>query len=58
MENVLAYPGLGRTVVEALIKKDLYLVMAAVMMSSVLLIVGNLIADLLLAWSDPRIRLE
>ncbi|NUP90051.1 MAG: ABC transporter permease [Candidatus Sumerlaeia bacterium] len=58
VENVLQWPGLGRTVVEALVSKDLYLVMASVIMSSVLLIVGNLIADLLLAWSDPRIRLR
>jgi peptide/nickel transport system permease protein len=58
VENVMSWPGLGRTVVEALINKDLYLVMASVVMASVMLIVGNLIADLLLAWSDPRIRLE
>lgn len=58
VENVMSWPGLGRTVVEALINKDLYLVMAAVVMASVLLILGNLIADLLLAWNDPRIRLE
>ncbi|MBN1478258.1 ABC transporter permease, partial [Candidatus Sumerlaeota bacterium] len=44
VENVMAWPGLGRTVVQALVAKDLYLVMAAVLMSSVLLIVGNLIA--------------
>lgn len=58
VENVLSWPGLGRTVVEALFAKDLYLVMAAVMMASVMLIIGNLIADLLLAWSDPRIRVK
>ena len=58
VENVMAWPGLGRTVVEALFAKDLYLVVASVMMASVMLIVGNLIADILLAWNDPRIRLE
>ncbi len=58
VENVLSWPGLGRTVVEALFAKDLYLVMAAVMMASVMLIIGNMIADMLLAWSDPRIRLR
>jgi peptide/nickel transport system permease protein len=58
VENVLAWPGLGRTVVEALFFRDMYLVLAAVMMASVLLIIGNLIADILLAINDPRIRLE
>jgi peptide/nickel transport system permease protein len=58
VENVLAWPGLGRTVVEALFAKDLYLVMASVIMASVMLIIGNLLADLVLAWNDPRIRLR
>jgi peptide/nickel transport system permease protein len=58
VENVLVWPGLGRTVVQALFAQDLFLVMAAVLMASTMLIVGNLIADLLLAWCDPRIRLR
>jgi len=32
--------------------------MASVMMGALMLMLGNLLADLLLAWSDPRIRLE
>ncbi len=58
VETVMAYPGLGRTVVEALFSQDEYLVVAALLMGTVLLIVGNLVADLLLALSDPRIRLQ
>ncbi|MCD6384707.1 ABC transporter permease [Candidatus Sumerlaeota bacterium] len=58
VEVVFSYPGLGRTTIEALFAKDMYLVVAAVLMSSVMLIIGNLIADLILALSDPRIRLE
>jgi peptide/nickel transport system permease protein len=56
MEVVLSWPGLGPLVLEAILSRDVYVVMAAVMLSSVFLVVGNLIADLLLYWSDPRIR--
>ena len=58
VEIVFSYPGLGRTTVEALFSKDMYLVVATVLMASVLLIIGNLISDILLSISDPRIRLE
>ena len=58
VETVMSYPGLGRTVVEALFAQDEYLVVAALLMGTVLLVLGNLVADLLLALSDPRIRLR
>lgn len=58
VETVMSYPGLGRTVVEALFAQDEYLVVASLLMGTVLLIAGNLIADVLLALSDPRIRLQ
>ncbi|MBI1840914.1 MAG: ABC transporter permease [Verrucomicrobia bacterium] len=58
VENVMAWPGLGRLTMESLSKKDHELVVASVVMATALLVVGNLIADLLLAWSDPRIRLK
>ena len=58
VENVMAWPGLGRLTMEALFAKDYQLVVASVVMATGLLIVGNFIADLLLASSDPRIRLK
>lgn len=58
VENVMAWPGLGRLTMESLQKKDHELVVAAVVMATALLVIGNFIADLLLAWSDPRIRLK
>lgn len=57
-EQVFAWPGLGRLTVEALLAKDEPLVMAAVTLLTLMLVAGNLIADLLLAAMDPRIRLE
>jgi len=58
VENVMNYPGLGQPVFEAFLRQDQFVVVAAVLMGCIMLIVGNLLADLLLAWSDPRIRLE
>lgn len=52
------WPGLGRLILQAVLAQDLYLVMASLVMGAVMLIVGNLIADLLLKVVDPRIRLE
>ncbi|HUK65122.1 MAG TPA: ABC transporter permease, partial [Dongiaceae bacterium] len=54
-EIVFAWPGLGRITYEALMTRDTYLVLGGVLMASVVLVLGNLVADLLLAFSDPRI---
>lgn len=51
------WPGLGRLILQALLVQDLYLVMASLMMGAVMLILGNLLADLLLKLVDPRINL-
>ncbi|NEO25454.1 MAG: ABC transporter permease [Kamptonema sp. SIO4C4] len=52
------WPGLGRLTLQALMTQDLYVVMGSLMMGAVMLIVGNLLADLMLKVADPRIRLE
>ncbi len=57
-EYFFNWPGLGRLILQAVIAQDLYLVMASLMMGALMLIVGNLLADLLLKFADPRIRLE
>ncbi len=55
-EYVFQYPGLGRLILEAVMKSDINLVMASLMMGTIMLILGNLIADILLMLTDPRIR--
>ena len=57
-ETILAYPGLGALTLEAARKLDVNLTMVTLMMGAVMLIIGNLIADLLLKFADPRIQLE
>ena len=53
-EIIFSWPGLGRLTLDAILTQDQYLVMGSVLMASVVLILGNLIADLLLAIADPR----
>ena len=57
-EVILSWPGLGPLLVESIFSRDVYVVVAVVMLSSVFLVMGNLLADLLLFASDPRIRTE
>lgn len=58
MEVILSWPGLGPLLVEAILGRDIYVVIGVVMLSSVFLVAGNLFADVLLFASDPRIRVE
>ena len=55
-EYVFQYPGLGRLILEAVMKSDINLVMASLMIGSIMLILGNLLADILLILTDPRVR--
>ena len=57
-ETYFNWPGLGKLILEAVTAQDLYLVMASLMMGAVMLILGNLLADLALSVVDPRIRLQ
>ena len=58
VENIMAWPGLGRLTMEAFFQKDSYVVVDCVVMATALLVIGNFVADILLAWTDPRIRLK
>lgn len=57
-EIIFAWPGLGRLILEAVMSQDLYLVMGSLFMGAILLVLGNLSADILLATIDPRIKLR
>jgi peptide/nickel transport system permease protein len=58
IENVFAYPGIGRLTVNSLQQNDYTIAMACVMMFAVLTLVGNLIADVLYGVMDPRVRFD
>lgn len=56
IEAIFAWPGVGRVLVEAVQARDYPVVMAATAVSAVLVVLGNLMAELLAAWADPRLR--
>ncbi len=58
VEMVLAYPGLGYLTLEAARKLDMNVVMANLLLGSVMLVLGNLLADIMLTKVDPRIKLD
>jgi peptide/nickel transport system permease protein len=58
VEIIFAYPGVGKVMLEAVLNKDLYVVMGSMMLGGTLLLIGNVIADILLAVVDPRIRYD
>lgn len=55
---ILSMPTVGPLYLDALRSQDMYLAGTILVMLSALLLLGNLLADLLLAWVDPRVRLE
>jgi peptide/nickel transport system permease protein len=58
VEAILGLQGLGQLMLQAVRSQDLYLVLADLVMGTVLLIVGNLLADIALTVIDPRIKLD
>jgi peptide/nickel transport system permease protein len=58
VETVFAWPGMGRLSVTAIFQRDYPVVTAAALGASVMVVLGNLLADLLYAIADPRIRVR
>ena len=58
LEIILDYPGLGSLMYTAVRSQDQFLVMGGFMMGACMLLLGNLLAELLLVWVDPRISYQ
>ena len=58
IETIFAWPGMGRTIVGAIFQRDYPVVLASAFVISIMVIVGNLIADILYSVVDPRVRVE
>jgi peptide/nickel transport system permease protein len=58
IENIFAYPGMGRLGYEAVLERDYPTLVALNFVTAALVLVGNLLADVLYAVVDPRVRLE
>ena len=57
-ETIFAWPGMGRTLVEAINMRDYPVVMAGSFFFALTVVIANLVADVLYAVVDPRIRYE
>jgi peptide/nickel transport system permease protein len=58
IERIFSWPGIGRLAVDAVSSRDYPIVMGTVIVGAVLVILGTILADILLATVDPRIRFE
>src|SRR5690606_16475098 len=58
VETIFAWPGMGRVIFDAIFGRDYPLVMATTFLFAVMVVLGNLLADVLYAVADPRIRYD
>lgn len=56
VERIFSWPGMGRTIVDAVSFRDYPLVAGGVIVTSIGVVAGSLLADLAVAWADPRVR--
>ena len=55
IESLFGWPGMGRLALEAVLARDFSVLLGVLLLSSLLVIVANMVIDLLHAWLDPRI---
>ena len=58
VEVVFAWPGMGRLTYDAILTQDTSVVLATTLLATLFVVLGNLFADLAMAWADPRVRLQ
>lgn len=58
VENLFAWPGMGRLMIDGVIQRDYFMVQAVVLIFAVIYILLNLVAELVHGWLDPRIRFD
>jgi|GEM_PF-347450 len=56
VETIFSWPGMGRLGLEAVFKRDYPVIMAGILFGAMMIIAGQLLADVLYAWANPRIR--
>ena len=58
VENIFSWPGMGQLAVQSLNQRDYPVMMGIVLLSSVLILFGTLLSDILYALVDPRVRYD
>lgn len=56
VEQIFAWPGIGREVLQAIYRIDLPVILGAVLVAAIAIAIANLLADLVQLWADPRLR--
>jgi peptide/nickel transport system permease protein len=56
VETVFGWPGIGRLMYESILRRDYPVLMANLLITTVLVVIVNLIVDLIYAWLDPRVK--
>lgn len=56
VETIFTWPGMGRLGLRAVFERDYPVIMAGILFGSMMIILGQLVADVLYAWANPRIR--
>ena len=54
-ETIFAWPGMGRLIFDAIMGNDFNLAVVALLLATVLTLIGNFLADVAYVWLDPRI---
>ena len=57
-EQIFSWPGIGRAAIAAITARDVFVVTAVTLAATVMVVVGNLLADIMYAIADPRVRLK
>jgi peptide/nickel transport system permease protein len=58
VERVFSWPGMGMMVTNAIFVRDYPLIVASVVVGAMMVMLGNLVADIAYAWADPRVRVR
>ena len=58
IESIFSWPGMGRTLLDAVLKEDMPLALGAFVLLGVMTLVAHLIADVLYVYLDPRVRYQ
>ncbi len=58
IERIFSWPGIGRAAITAIQGRDVFVVTAVTLMATIMVVIGNLLADIMYAVADPRLMLQ
>jgi len=58
VETVFGWPGMGRLALDSVVNRDFSVLLGILLLSSILVIIANVVVDILQSWLDPRIELR